>query len=181
MKMRSNRSIDTSPQQQETASPHMLVVRSTALAGMPSPSPSFGRLRAQRRLLFLGIAAAFASPGAFAQPGLHPQRRWFDHAELMRQKAMASGDQPFGAVLVAPNGVVAEGPSRVVTGSDPDSHAERVAIREAKRIMETDSLAGAVLYSTSRPCRLCEQAAAQAGVIRMYFGPQLLDAGVPRS
>lgn len=98
----------------------------------------------------------------------------------MRQHAIASGDQPFGAVVVASNGVVAEGPSRVVAEFNPDSHAERVAIREAKRILGTESLVGAILYSTSRPCRLCERAAAHSGVIRMYFGPQLLDAGVPR-
>jgi tRNA(Arg) A34 adenosine deaminase TadA len=98
----------------------------------------------------------------------------------MRTHAMASGDQPFGAVLVAANDVVADGPSRVVAESDPDAHAERVAIREAQRILGTQSLAGAVLYSTSRPCRLCEHSAAEAGVMRMYVGPQLLDAGAPR-
>ena len=98
----------------------------------------------------------------------------------MRQRAIAAGDQPFGAVLVTPDGVVAEGPSRVVTESDSDAHAERVAIREARRILAAESLAGAVLYSTSRPCRLCEQAAARAGVVRMYFGAQLQDAGAPR-
>ena len=147
---------------------------------MTRPSPAGGHVRAKRRLLCLGIATAFAPRAGFAQAGSHPQRRWYEHAELMRQRAMASGDQPFGAVLVATNGVVAEGPSRVVTESNPDSHAERVAIREARRLWGTEGLAGAVLYSTSRPCRVCEQAAAQAGVIRMYFGPQLLDAGAPR-
>lgn len=147
---------------------------------MTSPAPAGGHLRAQRRLLCLGIAAAFAPRAGFAQAGLHPQRRWYDQAELMRQRAVVAGDQPFGAVLVATNGEVAEGPSRVVAESNPDAHAERVAIREAKRLFATESLAGAVLYSTSRPCRLCEQAAAQAGVMRMYFGPQLLDAGAPR-
>lgn len=147
---------------------------------MTHPSPVHGRFRAQRRVLCLGIAAVFAPRMGLAQTASHPQHRWYERAELMRQHAIAAGDQPFGAVLVAPNGVVAEGPSRVVTESNPDSHAERVAIREAKRLLATESLAGAVLYSTSRPCRLCEHAAAQSGVIRMYFGPQLLDAGAPR-
>lgn len=142
--------------------------------------PAPGPLRARRRLLLLGIAAAFAPRSGSAQAGPYPQHRWYERAELMRQHAIVSGDQPFGAVLVAGNGLVAEGPSRVVTESDPDSHAERVAIREAKRLLGTGSLAGAVLYSTSRPCRLCERAAAQAGVARMYFGPQLVDAGAPR-
>jgi len=98
----------------------------------------------------------------------------------MRQRALGWGDQPYGAVLVTSSGLVAEGPSRVVKNADPDAHAEREAIREAQRLSGSLHLPGAVLYSTSRPCRRCEQAAAAAGISRMYFGPELVDAGVPR-
>lgn len=98
----------------------------------------------------------------------------------MRQLALSWGDQPYGAVLVTSAGLVAEGPSRVVKNADPDAHAEREAIREAQRRLGTEALPGSVLYSTSRPCRLCEQAAARAQVARMYFGPELQDAGPPR-
>jgi tRNA(adenine34) deaminase len=98
----------------------------------------------------------------------------------MRRLALSWGDQPYGAVLVTADGIVAEGPSRVVKNSDPNAHAEREAIREAQRRLGTQELAGSVLYSTSRPCRLCEQAAARAKVSRMFFGPQLLDARAPR-
>ena len=97
----------------------------------------------------------------------------------MRQLAIGWGDQPYGAVLVTPDGVAAQGPSRVVRDADPDAHAERVAIRAAQRRLGTRNLAGAVLYSTSRPCAVCERAAAQAQVARMYYGPGLTDAGRP--
>jgi tRNA(adenine34) deaminase len=76
--------------------------------------------------------------------------------------------------------VAAEGPSRVVKNSDGNAHAEREAIKDAQRLLGSKELAGSVLYSTSRPCRLCEQAAARAKVSRMFVVPQLLDAGVPR-
>ena len=83
-------------------------------------------------------------------------------------------------MLVTASGAAVDGPSRVIKDSNPDAHAEREALREAKRLLGAEALAGAVLYSTSRPCRLCEQAAAQAGIARMYFGPDLSDAGVAR-
>jgi tRNA(adenine34) deaminase len=124
------------------------------------------------------LAAARVAAGPAA--GQHPDRRWYEAAEAMRRLALSWGDQAYGAVLVSASGVVAEGPSRVVRNSDPDAHAEREAIREAQRRLATPDLSGSVLYSTSRPCRLCEQAAAQANVSRMYFGPQLVDAGAPR-
>lgn len=98
----------------------------------------------------------------------------------MLRQAESWGDQPYGAVLVIEGALVGEGPSRVVKDGDIDAHAERVAIRDAQRRLGRKELPGTVLYSTSRPCHLCEAAAAEAKVSRMYFGPTLIDAGAPR-
>ena len=98
----------------------------------------------------------------------------------MRQRALSWGDQPYGAVLVLADRLEGEGPSRVVLNKDPDAHAEREAIRDAQRRLGRASLVGAVLYSTSRPCSLCERAAYEAGVARMIHGEDLRDAGPPK-
>jgi tRNA(Arg) A34 adenosine deaminase TadA len=117
-------------------------------------------------------------PSAIAAPG-HPDPRWYAAAVEMRRMAVSWGDQGYGAVLVAGTAVVGEGPSRVVKDRNPDAHAERVAILDAQQRLGRQSLAGSVLYSTSRPCSLCEAAAFYAGVSRMYFGQSLQDAGSP--
>lgn len=93
---------------------------------------------------------------------------------------MSWGDQPYGAVLVADGAIIGNGPSRVIRLGDPAAHAEREAIRDAQIRTGRSSLGGSVLYSTSRPCRLCESAAAQADVARMIHGPELNDAGPPK-
>ena len=145
--------------------------------------PDLGpQLRVSRREACLVVSALLVANRAAAAPeaAVHPSRKWYDAAESMRRLALSWGDQPYGAVLVTRSGLVAEGPSRVVRNADPAAHAEREAIREAQRLLGTSDLAGSVLYSTSRPCRLCEEAAARAKVSRMYFGPDLVDAGVPR-
>lgn len=128
---------------------------------------------------FAGAAAlcAIKTP-AFAKPE-HPDPKWHEAAVRMRQLAESWGDQSYGAVLVAEGAVVGEGPSRVVKDKDQDAHAERVAIRDAQRRLGRQNLAGSVLYSTSRPCAVCEAAAARARVSRMYFGQPLQDAGIP--
>jgi tRNA(adenine34) deaminase len=108
-----------------------------------------------------------------------PEARWYEAATEMKQLAESRGDQPYGAVLVLEGAIVGWGPSRVVRDRNPDAHAERVAILDAQRSLGREKLAGAVLVSTSRPCSLCEAAAARAGVARMFFGPALADAGVP--
>jgi len=136
----------------------------------------------RRRQLALAALAAIATSvtrraRAAAQ---HPSRKWYEAAEAMRRLALTWGDQPYGAVVVADEQVLGEGPSRVIRNGDADAHAEREAIRDAQRRLGSQDLSGAVLYSTSRPCRLCEEAAARAKLSRMYFGPDLVDAGPPK-
>lgn len=155
-------------------------------SGAPSP-PNGPRCSspagvARRRVLARSLAvvlAGIATSARAQKESAVPDRRWYEAAAAMRRLAQSWGDQPYGAVLVLDGHLVGEGPSRVVKNGDPDAHAEREAIRDARRRLGRRDLDGAVLYSTSRPCGLCEAAAAEAGVHRMYYGPALSDAGVP--
>ena len=54
------------------------------------------------------------------------------------------------------------------------------ALRDATRRLRRCDLAGCVLLSTSRPCRMCEAAAGWAGISRMVHGASLIDAGAPQ-
>lgn len=118
--------------------------------------------------------------GMLALPAQAAEKKWYEAAVAMRRLAESWGDQSYGAVLVADGKIVGEGPSRVVQKNDPSAHAEREAIRDAQKRLGRKDLAGSVLYSTSRPCSLCERAAAEAGVERMIYGAALRDAGKPR-
>jgi len=135
----------------------------------------------RRRLAALALAPwAGSATLARAAETAAPERRFHDAALAMRELALSWDDQPYGAVLVLDGRIVGDGPSRVVRDADPNAHAEREAIRDAQRRLGRPKLAGSVLYSTSRPCRACEAAASAAGIERMVFGPDLIDAGVPR-
>jgi guanine deaminase len=68
----------------------------------------------------------------------------------------------------------------VMIDRNPEAHAERVALWDAQKRLGTKDMTGAIMYSTSRPCALCERALAGANVERMYFGADGLDAGRPR-
>lgn len=133
--------------------------------------------RARRRLIALAAIAACGGVRAQGEGGL---QRWVEAAFEMKRQVESWGDQPYGAVVVLDGRIVGEGPSRVVQLGDPDAHAERVALRDAQRRLGRPDLAGALLVSTSRPCRACEQAAARARIARMLHGRDALDAGEPR-
>jgi tRNA(adenine34) deaminase len=118
----------------------------------------------------LGDAARAADP-------LHEAMR---RAQAMRDDAVRAGDQPYGAAVWCNERIVGAAPSRVITAADPSAHAEREALRDAARRLGRADLSGCVLVSTSRPCRMCEAAAARAGISRMVYGEALTDAGAPR-
>lgn len=122
--------------------------------------------------------AAPAAPPASAADG--PLQAAMRRAEALRDEALRAGDQPYGAVVLQGAQVVGAARSRVVTDTDPTAHAEMEALRDAARRLRSRDLAGCVLVSTSRPCRMCEAAAAWSGIARMVHGPQLTDAGAPR-
>ena len=129
-----------------------------------------------RRRQVLVLASFLPALRAHSAP---PEQRWYDAAEAMRRLASSWGDQPYGAVVVQGDRIIGQGPSRVVQRKDPNAHAEREALRDARERFGAEVLRGAVLYSTSRPCALCEAAAAEAGIARMIHGADLQDAGAP--
>jgi len=141
-----------------------------------TPCRSGGATLSRRALLLAG--AALAPAAAQAQPG--DASAFMARVVALRAAALAAGDQPYGAVVVRDGRIIGEAPSRVVTAGDPTAHAEMEAIRAAARTIASRDLSGAVMYSSARPCPMCEAAAAWAGVARMIHGEQLADAGAPR-
>lgn len=79
--------------------------------------------------------------------------------------AQASGDYPYGAVLVRDGQVVALGRNRMNTTNDPTSHAEIDVLRAAGL---QEDYQGMVMYASAFPCIMC------AGPIVMLGVPELI-------
>lgn len=88
--------------------------------------------------------------------------------ELAVQNA-ATGQLPFGALIVRDGEVLATGVNRELEEHDPTAHAEVDAIRNACRALGTRDLTGAVLVSSCEPCALCHVTAAVAGISRVVY------------
>ena len=116
------------------------------------------------------------------QPPTATADEFIKRAFAMRDLAVSVGDQAFGALIVdlPSKQVVGQSPSRVVSNSDPTGHAEMEAIRDATRRLKTRDLSNAVMYSTSKPCPMCEAAASWANVKTYYYGPSGTDGGAPK-
>ena len=130
-----------------------------------------------RRTCLLAAMSLASAPALGLDTPLQVAMR---RAQSLRDEAVRSGDQAFGAVVLRGSVIVGASPSRVVTTTDPTAHAEMEAIRDAARQLRSRDLSGCTLVSTSRPCRMCETAAMWAGISRMVYGESLTDGGAPR-
>jgi tRNA(adenine34) deaminase len=100
--------------------------------------------------------------------------------ELARQAALAN-EVPVGAVLVSDGRLLGEGWNRPVSGSDPTSHAEVEALRQAAKTAGNYRLPGSTLYVTLEPCVMCAGAIVIARVERLVFGARDIRFGAVRS
>lgn len=92
------------------------------------------------------------------------------------RSGIASGQSPFGAVIVRDGQVVAAGHNHVWADTDPTAHAEVVCIRNAGRALGTIDLAGCEMFTTCEPCPMCAAAIHWANLDAVHFGARIADA-----
>jgi len=107
---------------------------------------------------------------------LHEER--MAEALVEATSAVAHGDVPVGAVVVAADGrIIGRGRNRREIDGDPTAHAEIVAIREAAETLGTWRLDGCTLYVTLEPCTMCAGAIVQSRIATLVFGADDAKAG----
>ncbi|MBX9976290.1 nucleoside deaminase [Cytobacillus firmus] len=86
------------------------------------------------------------------------------------------GGQPFGAVLVKDQDIVAEGVNELHKKHDVSGHAEMLAIRRAQEQFQTNDLSGFTMYASGEPCPMCLTAMYFAGIDKVYYCQSVDDA-----
>lgn len=86
------------------------------------------------------------------------------------------GGQPFGAVLVKGDEVIAEGVNELHKNFDISGHAELLAIRRAQKQLQTNDLTGYTMYASGEPCAMCLTAMYFAGIEEIFFCQSVDDA-----
>ena len=87
-----------------------------------------------------------------------------------------TGGGPFGAVVTKDGEIISEATNRVVLNSDPTAHAEILAIRQAALVLKTHDLGDCVLYSSCEPCPMCFGAIYWAGIKKVVYACDRIDA-----
>ena len=84
--------------------------------------------------------------------------------------ALAAGEVPVGAVLVAGDQIIARAFNQPISALDPTAHAEVLVLREAARVLENYRLTDATVYVTVEPCLMCVGAMVHARVREVVYG-----------
>ena len=92
------------------------------------------------------------------------------------KKGIASGQTPFGAVIVKDGKIIASSHNQVWSDTDITAHAEIVAIRAACNTLQSVDLSGCTIYSTCEPCPMCFSAIHWAKIDHIVFGATIEDA-----
>lgn len=98
------------------------------------------------------------------------EKKFIDKAiELAHQSVHERHGGPFGAVIVKDQTIIGQGFNQVTNHNDPTAHAEIEAIRNACQTINSYSLEGCTLYSSSEPCPMCLSAIYWAHIDHVYY------------
>lgn len=87
------------------------------------------------------------------------------------QKAIDSGNSPFGAILIDSEGnIIGSAHNTSNTDSDPTAHAEINLIRKVSKKLKSKDLSKYTLVCNANSCSMCFSAAIKAKIRTFVFG-----------
>ena len=104
-----------------------------------------------------------------------PHINFMNAAISLAESSCASGNHPFGAVLVVDQKIVLTAENTVVTDRDGTAHAETNLIRAAFPAIDSDARRRSTLYTSTEPCAMCAGAIYWAGIRSVVFGCSVYD------
>ena len=103
-------------------------------------------------------------------------KKFLLRAVEIARNGISEGGGPFGAVITRDNKLISEANNRVVLTNDPTAHAEILAIRQAASFLKSHDLCNCTLYSSCEPCPMCLGAIYWAGIKKVVYDCDRIDA-----
>ncbi len=95
--------------------------------------------------------------------------RFLDRAVELAERALESGDEPFGSLLVSPSGTVLFEDHNHVAGGDNTQHPEFAIARWAAENIDPDERARCTVYTSGEHCPMCAAAHGWVGLGRIVY------------
>ena len=106
---------------------------------------------------------------------------FMQEAITLAKQAEIEGEVPVGALVTLEGKVIGRGYNQMIQNSDPTSHAEIIALREAALKLNNYRLVNCNLYVTLEPCLMCLGALVHARIERLIYGADDSKSGAVKS
>lgn len=83
---------------------------------------------------------------------------------------------PFGAVIIKDDKIFVYDHNTVIKNKDCTCHAEINVIKKASKKLKRFDLSDCEIYTTGKPCKMCEGAINWAKIKKVYYGNSYKDA-----
>lgn len=87
----------------------------------------------------------------------------------LNKKAIKNGDIPVSCIITKDNKIISQAYNKRVKNSDPFQHAEILAIKKASTKLKTYNLIECTLYTTLKPCKMCEEVIKESKIKNVYY------------
>ncbi|RJQ75832.1 nucleoside deaminase [Pseudonocardiaceae bacterium YIM PH 21723] len=116
------------------------------------------------------VARAGRTPGWPGRKGESVNEEHLRRAIALAADAHASGNPPFGSLLVGPDGdVLVEDHNTTITDRDITAHPELKLARWAAAELTPETAAGTTMYTSCQPCEMCSGALARSGIGKVVY------------
>ena len=96
-------------------------------------------------------------------------KKIIEQMKKMNKLALTNGDIPVSCVIIKDNTIISSGYNRRVKDNDPLQHAEIIAIKRASKKLKTYNLKDCELYTTLKPCRMCEEVIKESRIKNVHY------------
>lgn len=89
--------------------------------------------------------------------------------EKLTLKAIKKDEVPIACVIVRNSKIISKTYNQKISKNDPMAHAEILAIKKACKKNKTWNLKDCELYTTLKPCKMCEMVINEARLKKIYY------------
>lgn len=89
--------------------------------------------------------------------------------EKLTLKAIKKDEVPVACVIVRNSKIISKTYNQKISKNDPMAHAEILAIKKACKKIKTWNLKDCELYTTLKPCKMCETVINEARLKKIYY------------
>ncbi len=97
------------------------------------------------------------------------EEKYVEKLLLKCKKAIKTGNIPISALIVKNNKIISIAYNKKETSNISLDHAEIIAIKKACKKLKTWRLDDCVLYTTLKPCKMCEGAIIESRIKKVYY------------